>query len=208
MSNTLFEKCIVSVLGYNNINIIDVIFNYNIELTNYILISMINNIHMPLLYHVNYNITLKYLIEYCFKHNIIIDLYTSKYVHEQIVFYNATRDYNKLKYLMYLSTHNYNIDKYKLFAYKPFEYQIFEYRDKSIKLNFLNTILNCAELYFTYKCIKNISIKYIQHNNKTQCTHTYKFVVNNNLMCISCCVDIIYKGNNPNIDNNYTLYTI
>jgi len=200
-SITLFKKCIRNVLESNNVELVSIILNYNIKQTTNILLSTHTFVNVPILCNIRYIIILKYLIEYCFKHNIIIDLYTSKYVQKQILFYNAVCDYEKLKYLLYLSKHNYNIDKYKLFIYKPFEYQIFEFK-------FLDTILNCSELFFTYKCVKHNSINYVQQNNKLQCVHTYKFVINNNLMCIKCCVDTIYTNNNNGIDNNYTLYTI
>jgi len=163
-------KLLTNAFQNKHVDIIKFLMYYDIQKTNNILQYIIDNIidYENLLFYVcssNNILPLQFLINYCFIYNISIDL--SMYEYRLFHFAYRSSNYDMIKYMIYLSKHNYNRKQKKLNIIYP---SIYTYTDEySIK----QLITHYPELLYTKKYV-NINFK----NYKI--SHLY--VVNNNLI--------------------------
>jgi len=173
------NKLLRNAYSIADISLINFLLYYNQETTNKIISTT-----LP---YINNTVALNMYIEYCYKYNIAVDLYISSGFIIQILFQQSMqRGYKMLKYFMYLIKHNYNNNKQNLFIFTQYNDII------PLQLsNIIHFVLCYPELIVTRK--------YICNNITIKCNHLYKFVINNNIICLEC-------NHKLHLTNNYTLY--
>lgn len=183
-----------AALCSDNIKLIEFLLYYDTNKSNNVLHNASNNINLsrPPFIGICYtmsNITFKYFIEYCFKFNIVVDIYCNS----QYIFYDALlyTNYYVMKYFIYLSKHNYNYYNKEFLIYNTAI--INTINDRFYIPEIIDFLSRYPALFFTKK--------YIKYTFMTNCRHYYKYIINNNITCIQCNESVIFK-------TNYTIFYI
>jgi len=115
---------------------------------------------------------IRYLIEYCFKYNIVIDVF----MHNSIIFTRSLSiskfNYYAIQYVLYLSKHNYNRNNNIIFNHRPRHITggvIGDY--------ILSTIPTCVDM-----CPDLFITKKYTNKSVVNSQQSYQFINNNNLI--------------------------
>ena len=177
---------LIKFLLYQDINASNKILEYNLIGTSYN-----NNLLHNICIKGNEQ-AIKCIIEYCYTYNLYIDLY----IDNKYIFGTAFKNYHYyiIKYLIYLTKHNYNKTNKELIVYNINGINnINTFYNEHIKYIIIDFIFKYKELFFIRKCVKQYST--------CCCMDKCTYITNNNVICIM-------DDTRPNFKNNYTLYTV